>query len=418
MAKFINIDNLKKYDALIKKYISQNGGVASTITEDTFISELLNKLDTTEGSTAFYSVANGVQILYNPNTPTLSSVFAQGAAYLYLERTSGGGANVYAEELRQHAERVENQGMIYKNVYFIQYSSNTYNASDKQTFQDVVITTEEKAKYEALSKNAITSLLVKYVDQSSEEVKELVITGETQSQYFFGATALATILKLAGTKITVENGVLTVTREHLVNAIGTATTAVAGLMSSQDKTNLDTLVSLLGSGDSDTVVNTINEVLAIFSKYPEGADLVSALAAKANAADVYSKEQTDKLLAGVDLSSRVPTTRTVNGQALNKDIDVSVYKEYTNGGSFNKGDIVVYLGIAYKAKNTIAMATNSPLNDTANWVKIGATGQPNSTNTEGWFTYAEKTKLTNIAAGATADSSYTDTEIETAYNSW
>lgn len=71
-------------------------------------------------------------------------------------------------------------------------------------------------------------------------------------------------------------------KENLISIIGEATTALSGLMSSQDKTNLNTLVALLKDEDDNSIVDTIAEVLAIFNQYPEGADLVSALAGKAN----------------------------------------------------------------------------------------------------------------------------------------
>lgn len=64
-------------------------------------------------------------------------------------------------------------------------------------------------------------------------------------------------------------------------ALGNATTSLSGLMSDIDKNRLDALHALLGvTADADTVVNTINEVLMIFQTYPEGATLVDALAGK------------------------------------------------------------------------------------------------------------------------------------------
>lgn len=57
------------------------------------------------------------------------------------------------------------------------------------------------------------------------------------------------------------------------------TTTKNGLMSSTDKTNLDTLSNLLGT-DSDAVVNKINEVIEIFDSYPEGDKIADALAGK------------------------------------------------------------------------------------------------------------------------------------------
>lgn len=63
-------------------------------------------------------------------------------------------------------------------------------------------------------------------------------------------------------------------------AVGDATTSFSGLLSAADKTHLDNLVALLEDSDGDTVVDTIGEILAIFNSYPEGADLVTALAGK------------------------------------------------------------------------------------------------------------------------------------------
>jgi hypothetical protein len=51
-------------------------------------------------------------------------------------------------------------------------------------------------------------------------------------------------------------------------------------LSAADKAHLDTLVSLLATNDGNSVVDTIGEILQIFSGYPEGADLATVLAGK------------------------------------------------------------------------------------------------------------------------------------------
>ena len=51
-------------------------------------------------------------------------------------------------------------------------------------------------------------------------------------------------------------------------------------MSATDKQRLDVLHALLEEDTSNNVVDSINEVLSIFNNYPEGADLVTALAGK------------------------------------------------------------------------------------------------------------------------------------------
>lgn len=74
-----------------------------------------------------------------------------------------------------------------------------------------------------------------------------------------------------------------ITATELTAVLNAATPTLKGLMSATDKSRLDALSAILGeSADTDTVVNTINEVLAIFQNYPEGATFVNALAGKAN----------------------------------------------------------------------------------------------------------------------------------------
>ena len=61
-----------------------------------------------------------------------------------------------------------------------------------------------------------------------------------------------------------------------------ATQLLPGLMSATDKERLDVLHALLEEDTANNVVDSINEILAIFNNYPEGADLVAALAGKVN----------------------------------------------------------------------------------------------------------------------------------------
>jgi hypothetical protein len=87
-------------------------------------------------------------------------------------------------------------------------------------------------------------------------------------------------------------------------AIGEATAILSGLMSATDKSRLDALHALLGvESDANDVVNTINEVLAIFNNYPEGADLVNALSGKVDRVegkDLSENDFTDILKAKLD----------------------------------------------------------------------------------------------------------------------
>lgn len=145
------------------------------------------------------------------------------------------------------------------------------------------------------------------------------------------ATALSTAKTYTDNKVA---------RTNLVSVIGEATQSINGLLSSEDKRRLDTLYALLGeTSDADSIVNTINEVLEIFDQYPEGADLVNALAAKVNITDIVdnlTSTATNKPLSanqGKVLKDLIDTNQTniVNGTTIvgkaNKDSDGNVIKD-------------------------------------------------------------------------------------------
>ena len=95
-----------------------------------------------------------------------------------------------------------------------------------------------------------------------------------------------------------------------------ATQSASGLMSKDDKTNLNTLLGLLGviGGDADSTVNKIREVLDIFHNYPEGDKLLDVLATKATKEELavagFPHGWTRELLT--------PTALT-NGQTISKE---------------------------------------------------------------------------------------------------
>lgn len=86
-----------------------------------------------------------------------------------------------------------------------------------------------------------------------------------------------------GTKII--EGVLEVTERgttenSIIRSGDLATTTQAGLMSTTDKENLDTLVNSFNSDDANTTIDTIKEVLKAFENAPEATNIVNALANK------------------------------------------------------------------------------------------------------------------------------------------
>lgn len=71
-----------------------------------------------------------------------------------------------------------------------------------------------------------------------------------------------------------------ITLSEFKTALGNATTSVAGLMSAVDKSRLNTLFALLDESEENDIVDNINEILAIFENYPEGAELLEILSNK------------------------------------------------------------------------------------------------------------------------------------------
>ena len=102
-------------------------------------------------------------------------------------------------------------------------------------------------------------------------------------------------------------------RSNLVSILGEASQSLNGLLSAEDKRRLDVLYALLGEeGDADDVIDTINEVLAIFENYPEGFDIAGALALKVAIADIVDNLTSDS--AVVPLSAK-------QGKVLKTHID-------------------------------------------------------------------------------------------------
>ena len=114
------------------------------------------------------------------------------------------------------------------------------------------------------------------------------------------------------------------TRNNLISAVGEATESLSGIMSAEDKKNLNTLVALL-QDDENNIVDTIKEVLAIFEQYPEGADLVIALASKADKADTYNKTEVDNKFSNYYNKSEA---EAMIDQKINVSINDILSEEY------------------------------------------------------------------------------------------
>ena len=138
-------------------------------------------------------------------------------------------------------------------------------------------------------------------------------------------------------------------RENLISIIGNATETLAGVMSAKDKKNLNTLVALL-QDDENNVVDTIKEVLAIFEQYPEGANLVSALASKADKADTYNKAETDNLLATkVNMNTyeiHLARTENIEKQLIDKADKSDTYTKTEVDNKLTRSKLISTIGNA------------------------------------------------------------------------
>jgi len=236
---------------------------------------------------AFYLVQDGINNYelveadtYEEIYTAVSAVFADQAA-----RMTEAEADIVALE-EQDADFIDGTTTVKKaeqdasgNVITTTYAT---KAEDELkiplTYIDTDGTLEANSDVKIASQKAVKT----YTDTKvSLLVKSIVRTGTDLITITYQNDTTATVITLA----------------ELKAFIGSATTSLAGLMTAQQVTDLNTLVALLGT-DADSVVNTITEILAIFDQYPEGVDLVTALAAK------------------------VDKTTTVNGHALDADVVV------------------------------------------------------------------------------------------------
>lgn len=106
-----------------------------------------------------------------------------------------------------------------------------------------------------------------------------------------------------------------------------ATTQSSGLMSATDKTNLDTLVSLLDNDDANTTINTIQEVLDVFASYPEETTIVNSLAGKVD-------KETGKGLSANDFTKTYKDK--LDGIASGAEVNVQSDWNATSGDAFIK----------------------------------------------------------------------------------
>lgn len=160
-------------------------------------------------------------------------------------------------------------------------------------------------------------------------------------------------------------------RENLVSIIGTATETLAGVMSANDKKNLNTLVALL-QNDENNVVDTINEVLAIFEQYPEGANLVELLGGKVDKIDVYTKPEMDSIfepkkkhisIAGPNMAGYLSELfkKIKSGELTTNDTGAIVNTTYTLRITHTHSQVYVITLVSVTYRNIITAEYNVAL---------------------------------------------------------
>jgi hypothetical protein len=167
-----------------------------------------------------------------------------------------------------------------------------------------------------------------------DRVTALVTANMIKSVSWNGTTFYLTFTHYDDTTSSVN-----ITLAQLKTFIGEATSSLSGLLSATDKTRLDTLYALLNDttdGSADSVVDNISEVLAIFDAYPEGADLVTALAGKVDKVTGYSLVDDDEIahLIALDTQAeldakfalKVPKTTTIAEVDLQNNITAEELK--------------------------------------------------------------------------------------------
>ena len=118
---------------------------------------------------------------------------------------------------------------------------------------------------------------------------DLTVNGTTtlKSTYVTGLLGIVGSIRFNGEDdLSISSGRLTYGEKPLAytsDLPGNVSSTSAGLMSSTDKSRLDSMWSIWSADDtSDTLVNKIQEVLSVFENMPESSNLVTLLAGKQN----------------------------------------------------------------------------------------------------------------------------------------
>jgi hypothetical protein len=124
-----------------------------------------------------------------------------------------------------------------------------------------------------------------------------------------------------------------ITATELTAALNTATQSLKGLLSAQDKERLDAIYALTQEATGqENLVDTINEVLAIFANYPEDLNLLTELNAKALKTNVLELDNTTAFTPDADYEPA--TKKYVDDKTGDFDTILGAADTWTADGEF------------------------------------------------------------------------------------
>jgi len=162
--------------------------------------------------------------------------------------------------------------------------------------------------YEDFTPEQISNLQQPAIDAAEIATQAAEAATTAQGNANAAAEAANTAAGAVATVIDAAEQVIDEAEQATVNANNSAVQLVDGaetnyntLKKLQDK--LKTVEAIIGeAADDDALVDTVRELLAVFSSFPEGADIATMLTAKVNISDIYNA--LDCIIAGKALDAR------------------------------------------------------------------------------------------------------------------
>lgn len=100
---------------------------------------------------------------------------------------------------------------------------------------------------------------------------------------------------------TSDRAYVEITRDNVHSLLGEASKDHSGVMSTTDKARIDTLWNVWSAdGKDDTLINKVEEILEVFENYPEGSNIVNALAGCFKKSSLITPDNYESLIYDYD----------------------------------------------------------------------------------------------------------------------